>query len=142
MSKKQSLHRSRRDRVLAGIAGGLADYLEVDATILRIGFILLFLFGGSGLLLYIILWILVPEIPLETKALENDTNTTAKRTTDEQEEETNILGNGFNSGGLILITIGALFLMRNLGLLDWFDFGRMWPLVLIVIGFAIIRQNK
>jgi phage shock protein C len=56
------LHRSRTDRMLGGVCGGLAESLGVDAALLRIGLIALTLLGaGLGVVLYIAAWILVPE---------------------------------------------------------------------------------
>jgi len=62
MSKK--LYRSRSDRMLAGVCVGLADYFGIDATIVRILFVLFALAGGPGLILYIILMLVIPEAPL------------------------------------------------------------------------------
>jgi phage shock protein PspC (stress-responsive transcriptional regulator) len=59
----KQLHLSRRDKKLAGVCGGLAEYLEVDSTLIRIIWVALTLLGGSGLLLYIIAWILMPSAP-------------------------------------------------------------------------------
>jgi len=58
---KKTLYRSEKDKILAGVAGGLAEYFEVDANLIRFIFILLTLLGGSGILMYIILWILLPS---------------------------------------------------------------------------------
>ena len=55
------VRRSRTDRSIAGVCGGLANYLGVDATILRIVTLCLMLFGGMSLWVYIIMWILIPE---------------------------------------------------------------------------------
>jgi phage shock protein C len=58
------LYRSRRDRVLAGVAGGLADYLDVDPSLVRVVWAILILFSGGVLLLvYILMAIIVPEEP-------------------------------------------------------------------------------
>src|SRR4051794_31258339 len=57
----RQLRRSRLDRKVAGVAGGLARHLDVDPTIIRVLFVVLVLFGGAGLLLYGALWLLVPE---------------------------------------------------------------------------------
>ena len=61
MSDKQ-LMRSE-DRMVAGVAGGLADYFAIDPTLVRILFVLLTLLGGGGLgiISYIVLWIIMPE---------------------------------------------------------------------------------
>jgi phage shock protein C len=55
------LRRSRDDRVVFGIAGGLGRYLGVDPVIIRIGLVLLAVFGGSGVLLYLIGLVVIPE---------------------------------------------------------------------------------
>jgi phage shock protein PspC (stress-responsive transcriptional regulator) len=57
------LYRSRRDRQLAGVAGGMAEYLEIDPTIVRILWILSVFLGGFGILLYIIMAFIVPLDP-------------------------------------------------------------------------------
>lgn len=55
------LRRSRTDRKLAGVAGGLGRHLDIDPTIIRVAFVVLAFFGGAGLLLYGVSWLLVPE---------------------------------------------------------------------------------
>ncbi|MEX2161038.1 MAG: PspC domain-containing protein [Anaerolineales bacterium] len=60
------LHRSRSDRMLGGVAGGLAEYLDADPTIIRLIFAFSFLLWGTGLLIYLIMWLVVPEAPAET----------------------------------------------------------------------------
>ncbi len=57
------LYRSRTDRQLAGVCGGLAEYFGVDPTIVRVLFVALALLGGPGLILYIILALIMPEAP-------------------------------------------------------------------------------
>jgi phage shock protein C len=58
------LFRSRQDRMLGGVCGGLAEYLGLDPTVVRLVFLLLFFLGGQGLLVYLIMWLIVPEEPL------------------------------------------------------------------------------
>ena len=57
----KKLRRSRTDRSIAGICGGLAEYLGVNATPLRIVMLFLIIFGGMSLWVYIIMWLLIPE---------------------------------------------------------------------------------
>jgi phage shock protein PspC (stress-responsive transcriptional regulator) len=54
------LRRSTDDRMLAGVAGGIARYLNVDATLVRIGMVVLTLLTGAGAALYIAAWLLIP----------------------------------------------------------------------------------
>jgi phage shock protein PspC (stress-responsive transcriptional regulator) len=62
------LTRSTNDRVLAGVAGGLSEYFGVDAVLFRIGFVALTIAGGSGLALYFLAWLLIPEVDDGTAA--------------------------------------------------------------------------
>jgi len=59
--KGKKLHRSQTDRMLAGVCGGLAEYISVDSTIVRLLFVIATLLGFSGVLVYIVMWIIVPS---------------------------------------------------------------------------------
>jgi phage shock protein C len=61
MDKK--LYRSQSDKMIGGVCGGLAERFNVDSSLVRLAFILLFLFGGHGLLIYLIMWIIMPPAP-------------------------------------------------------------------------------
>lgn len=63
MALEKRLYRARHDRKLAGVCAGIADYFGWDPTLVRVGWIALTLLGGSGLLLYLILWLVMPELP-------------------------------------------------------------------------------
>ena len=58
------LFRSRKERIIGGVCGGLGKYFNLDPVIMRLIWALLFFFGGIGLLAYIIAWIIVPEEPV------------------------------------------------------------------------------
>jgi phage shock protein C len=70
----RKLYRSESDRMLAGVCGGLANYLRLDSTVVRLAFILLILLGGHGLLIYLLLWILMPIEPRVLSAPVSNTN--------------------------------------------------------------------
>lgn len=57
------LYRSRQDRIIAGVCGGLAEYFAIDPIWTRLAFILLFFIGGSALIIYLIMWLIVPVAP-------------------------------------------------------------------------------
>jgi phage shock protein C len=61
MEEQRKLYRSQTQRMLAGVCGGLAEYFNIDATVVRVLFLILAVFGGSGLVLYLVLWIVVPN---------------------------------------------------------------------------------
>jgi phage shock protein C len=61
MAQTRKLYRSRTDRKLAGVCGGLAQYFNLDATLIRVLFIVLTVLGGAGLVIYAAMWIIVPK---------------------------------------------------------------------------------
>jgi phage shock protein C len=63
MAQPRKLYRSRTDRKLAGVCGGLAQYFNTDATLIRVLFVVLAVLGGSGLVIYLAMWIIVPNEP-------------------------------------------------------------------------------
>ena len=153
MAKK--LYRSRKDKMIGGVAGGLADYFEVDPTLVRIVFIVTLFLGGSGVLAYIILWIVVPEEPFVFTAGGTTTDSTASSTTASSSEQKTTTDANYtayqeayeehkhrrrNVGGTILIIIGVLFLADNF--VPRFNFGDYWPLILIALGFGLLLKSK
>ena len=137
--------------MIGGVAGGLAEYFDIDPTLVRILFAVSVAFGGTGILAYVILWIVVPEQPIIFQSAGNEpgTKTDTEQNSSTGKENfthfsTNEINNAINSakqnkrtfGGAILIFIGVLLLLDNL--LPRFDFGSYWPLILIAIGVAII----
>ena len=63
---QRKLYRSRTDSILAGVCGGLGEYSGIDPTVIRLAFVFLTLFGGHGLLLYLIMCIVVPPEPISS----------------------------------------------------------------------------
>ncbi len=55
------LYRSQKDKMIAGVCGGIAEVLDIDPTVVRLVFVLLALLGGHGILLYLILWLIMPR---------------------------------------------------------------------------------
>lgn len=72
----RKLYRSNKDYKLAGVCGGIAEYLGIDATLIRLGWILLTFLGGSGILAYLIAWAIMPTRPNSTSGLEGKAGTT------------------------------------------------------------------
>jgi phage shock protein C len=61
MEEPRKLYRSRTQRMVAGVCGGLAEYFNLDATLMRVLFLVLAVVGGSGLVIYLVMWIIVPD---------------------------------------------------------------------------------
>ncbi len=60
---RPQLQRSATDRMVGGVSGGLAEYSAIDVLLWRAGFVVLTLLGGSGVLFYLLLWVLMPAAP-------------------------------------------------------------------------------
>jgi len=145
------LYRSR-NRVIGGVAAGLADYFQIDVVITRILFIALLLFGGGGFIIYLILWIVLPEEPVERSDFEYHSSTPpeteyssqsepqmneqAPRRPGRHDHDDESKTKGAIIAGVILITLGALFFIDNL--VPNINFGDLWPIFLIVLGLVIL----
>jgi phage shock protein C len=57
----RKLYRSETQRMVAGVCGGLAEYFNLDVTVVRVLFLILSVFGGSGIVIYLVMWIIVPD---------------------------------------------------------------------------------
>jgi phage shock protein PspC (stress-responsive transcriptional regulator) len=149
--EQKNLYRSKSDSVIAGVCGGLGEYFNTDPIIFRILFVLAILFGGGGVLVYIILWIAVPEEKTtifnsyktsnmesnNTKNEDFNNETIYNRNEKVPEPQKNSEGNIW--GGLILITIGIIFLIDRF--VPNIDFGDLWPIILIAIGAILIMKS-
>jgi phage shock protein C len=62
MEEPRKLYRSRNQRMVGGVCGGLADYFNIDVTVVRVLFLILSVFGGTGLVIYLVMWIIVPDV--------------------------------------------------------------------------------
>src|SRR6188472_2162593 len=110
------IRRSRSDRKVAGVAGGLARHLDIDPLILRVAFVVLTFFGGVGLLLYVALWLLLPE----------DGSDWAKIKLDRR------------SRAVALVLVGALALLLLFSHGWWGGGGGFFFLCLVVVAAAVV----
>lgn len=72
----RSIYRSNQDYRLAGVCGGIAEYLGIDATLIRLVWILLTFLGGSGILAYLVAWVFIPNRPTTTSDFDRKGGTT------------------------------------------------------------------
>ncbi|RAP52907.1 MAG: PspC domain-containing protein [Methanosphaera sp. SHI613] len=72
----KKLYRSRTEKMIGGVCGGIAEYFDVDPTIVRVIWVLVCLAVGSGVLIYIIAYLIIPEKPLNTTTTITPTTTT------------------------------------------------------------------
>lgn len=143
------IHRSSKNSILGGICSGLAESLEIDPTILRIIFVLFTIFGGSGILIYIILWIIMPsnsQIVISKDNLKENFQEIKDRTKKFAHDiklNKSIAKTQDNRGwiALIVVLIGLVFLFNNYGLGEVINFGKLWPLILVVIGITLFLRK-
>ncbi|HEX3048412.1 MAG TPA: PspC domain-containing protein [Bacillota bacterium] len=141
MSYKR-LYRSSTNRRIGGVAGGVAEYFNVDPTLVRLIWLAAIFIGGTGVLAYIIAWIVIPEAPfgIDVTSQPADEGTPVAENTVAPEFSNPPQSNaGSQKGlafmGIFLILLGCVFLFRQL--LPWFA-GYSWSLFLIVLGIALI----
>jgi phage shock protein C len=136
------LYRSRDDRMLAGVAGGLAEMWGADPSLVRIVWALLVLFtGGLALVVYIVMALVVPERSVSAGTVgDADGSATGFQAPPRTARSARrARGGGLPGGliaGLILIAIGAFFLARQF--IPQLDFDWFWPLILIGIGVLVL----
>ncbi|MGZ6214307.1 MAG: PspC domain-containing protein [Candidatus Limnocylindria bacterium] len=134
------LYKSDRDRVIAGVAGGVAQYLDVDPTIVRVIWALLALVtGGVFFVLYIVMWIVVPHEPYTGEVPAGDPaapGAAAPGTWNAEPGRRHRSGGGSWIFGLILVGLGLYFLAREYFPAIHVD--RLWPLGLVLLGLVLL----
>lgn len=124
------LYKSRRDKIIDGVCGGIAEYFEIDQTIVRILWVLITLAGGSGIFLYIAAMIVMPANPEHIGFINGAQMTRTKF-------------DHRRFWGILLILLGAFILISNLGIFAAFSWWSIswkviFPLTIIGAGIALI----
>ena len=135
------LYRSQTESVIAGVAGGVAEYFDLDPAIVRVVWALLAIItGGVFFILYIVMWIVVPLAP---EALDGADGGPATPGADpatgwnaQARRAQRRSGGGSWVFGLILIGLGLYFLAREY--LPAVNFNRLWPLGLVLLGLVLL----
>ncbi len=127
------LYKSRTERMIDGVCGGLAEFFGVDVTLVRITWVLLTLLGGSGIILYLVAMFIIPVNPEPVAPA----------------QRTRVSSAGANAKfwGILLVVVGILWLLRNLDIpyyLHWWGFSwdYMLPVVLILAGVAFLFGGR
>ena len=154
---KSRLERSATNRVIAGVCGGIAEYLAIDATLVRVVVVGLTIFGGIGLLLYIVLLVLMPlpgqPAPFTSAPPPPATDTTARMEGDSTATPPSAVApvdparhaaeadRRRMAAGYILIGLGIVFFLNTAGAFRFVQWQFVWPLVLIGIGVLFLVQR-
>ena len=131
---QKRLYKSRRNRVIDGICGGIAEYFDIDPTIVRILCVLVTLLGGSGFFLYIAAMIIMPSNPGDAPV--HPAGSPFSQPTDKR-----------RFFGITLVLLGAFVLLINLGWLadvNWWSFSHsiLLPSLLVLLGIVLIYSYR
>lgn len=122
-----SLHKSKNDKMILGVCGGVSEYLGVDSSIVRILWAVASFVYGSGILLYVIAAFILPY------DVENDNFTNHEKNPEKRQEQNKVIA-------IILIMSGSLLFLRNFT--DFFNARYFWPGLLILAGLLLIIKGK
>jgi phage shock protein C len=127
------LYKSRSDRMIDGICGGLSEYFGLDSTLVRIVMVLLVLCGGLGLILYLAGMILMPTAPLAAQPSVPGSPKSSP--------------NNHRFWGILLVGVGIIWFMGNMGWSFWhhwwwFSWGTVIPVLLILAGVTFLFGGR
>jgi phage shock protein C len=136
------LYKSRKNKVIAGVCGGIGEYFNVDPVLIRLIAVLFFFTGGAALIAYVVGMIIMPNQPWEASA-DGEVAKTQSATSPVQTESLGPAGSLII--GVILIVFGVHFLLRRVPFFStyyWWFWNRswdfFWPAILIAVGLFII----
>lgn len=165
----KNIYRSKDQKIIAGVCGGIGEYFEIDPVVIRIIFVVLMIAAGTGLAIYIILWLIIPEYqgePLIKNVAEEISNAIKKEKVKEEFEEelkketakeeikkeevvsaslkTKRVVDSNALAGYMIIALGVIILIANLipQIRIWEQIANLWPLVLVFFGLAILTKKN
>ncbi|MBR0323493.1 MAG: PspC domain-containing protein [Bacteroidales bacterium] len=129
--ENRKLSRNSMNKVIGGVCSGLAEFFGLDVALVRIAFVIAFMFASFGFWLYIILWIVLPVDGQQTTV--NSQQPTANSQAPESKVKSVLAGS-------FVILIGLLFLINNFIPINWV--WKLWPLILVAIGVVMIVTSS
>ncbi len=164
---EKRLQRDEHNKMIAGVCAGLADYLNIDITLVRAAFVLAMILHGCGLGAYIILWIVMPKkvygfnrpgfnnagpvdytVPPQTDPVDYSVpNPFGGYTPPQQQGAPFVMppkkrSNAGKIVGIALVAFGSFFLLDNFDLLPNWEFDRLWPLIFVAGGLMLMFSRK
>jgi phage shock protein PspC (stress-responsive transcriptional regulator) len=126
------------NKVIGGVCSGLAEFFGLDVALVRIAFVIAFLFASFGFWLYIILWIVLPvdgqQSTVNSQQSESEPVSESESVSKSESKVKSILAGSF------VILIGLLFLVNNFIPINWV--WKLWPLILVAIGVVMIVTSS
>ena len=126
----KKLYRSRENSMIAGVCGGLGNYLQIDPTIVRLVIALLAFYNLLGVWVYIVLAVLMPLAPADYDELSQSLSPEGNRQT------IKVVG-----GGLILLGILAMVASLDIHLFSWMRMENLWPALIILLGVLLLVRG-
>ena len=130
--------RSNTDKIIAGVCGGLATYINIDSVFIRLAFLVLIFASGVGLPIYLILWVIMPQdgqaennnADVIKQNIEEMGNTLSKKISNVSQP---------NTVGIVLMGLGVFFLFSQFGFVHN---GLLWPLIIIGFGVYLLAKRR
>lgn len=151
---EKRLYRDEHRKTIGGVCAGLAEYFDIDIAIVRALFLLTFIFMGTGLMVYIVLWIVLPKkgynafnpnvdyrVPSQDPFNPFGGTPPADNAFDFKSPKKGASRAGLIIG-VVLIFIGTSFLLHELRLFQYWHFGKLWPGVLVIVGCVLMVSGK
>ena len=130
------IYRNPREKVIAGVCSGIANYFDVDVAWVRLAFVLSIFASGFGILAYAVAWIVFPKDERVPGA--PDAQVSEPAAPKEAKVRKPSSGTSRNAVGIVLILLGALFFLdQNFW---WFRFDAFWPVILIGLGIYMVMR--
>ena len=130
--ENRKLSRNSMNRVIGGVCSGLAEFFGLDVALVRIAFVIAFMFASFGFWLYIILWIVLPVEGQQSTV--NSQQSESESVSKPESKVKSVLAGSF------VILIGLLFLVNNFIPINWV--WKLWPLILVAIGVVMIITSS
>jgi phage shock protein PspC (stress-responsive transcriptional regulator) len=151
----RKLTRDSDNAILGGVAAGLGRHLDVDPVLVRLAFVMVALLHGLGILFYIVCWIAIPrDTPSASRSAATpatpadraaeSVGAAGERAVDQLRGATARSGGGRLLFGWLLIVVGSVLLIDEIpGIYwpHWAHFSTLWPLILVVLGVAMISRS-
>ena len=148
---REGITRSRQNRIFGGVASGLGEYLSIDPIVVRVLFVVSVLLSGIGILLYLIMWIVIPEEKnnfdnIYGSSPKNNENVKSSSNHETSGEDINYTfyqeknKNGKLIFGIVLIIIGTFFL--GIEVFSFINFADLLPVILIGLGITLLWKSK